>query len=73
MPIRARVMSFSLTDGTVDVLRAISEADGRPMSAEVRHLIRTRAHALLNAPHVDEKHKEKIRSLMHGDEFVVFA
>lgn len=73
MPIKAKVLSFSLTEGTIDVLRAISEADERTMSAEVRHLIRSRAHALLNAPHVDEKHKEKIRSLMHGDEFVVFA
>lgn len=73
MPIKAKILSFSLTEGTIDVLRAISEADERTMSAEVRHLIRTRAHAILNSPQVDEKHKEKIRSLMHGDEFVVFA
>lgn len=73
MAIKTKILSFSLTEGTIDVLRAISEADERNMSAEVRHLIRTRAHTILNSPHIDEKHKEKIRSLMHGDEFVVFA
>ena len=72
MAVSAEVRSFSLTKGTTDVLRLISEIDERKMSAEVRHLIRSRAHALIANPGVSEHDKLRLRELMNGEEFAIF-
>ena len=71
MSYKSKVLSFSLTEGIIELLRACSLADERSMSAQVRHLIRKRAYEIVDSPSVPEGRKAKIRELMSSEEFSV--
>lgn len=66
-----KALSFSLTEGTIDLLRAVSLADDRSMSAEIRHMIRDRAYRILESPNVTEASKARIRDILATEEFSV--
>lgn len=56
--------SFSLDSTSISLLKLISEYDLRPMSAEVRYLIRVRATQILNDNEIGEESKTRLRELL---------
>jgi len=68
---KPKVLSFSLTEGTIELLRAVSLADDRSMSAQIRHMIRKRAYEILDSQTVPEGRKAKVRELMASREFAI--
>lgn len=56
--------SFSLDGTSVSLLKLISDYDLRPMSAEVRYLVRERANYILGNSDANEDIKAKIRELL---------